>query len=440
MRRAWVAAIFGASIALTVHAQAPDLAGPGGSVETVRLEHELDEYPLPVARFGGPAPTVLLTGAVSWTAWRVPAEGRTVTSVMQDYRRTLSERGFRIVLDCSGQDCGGFDFRFEAALLPPPAMAMDVQDFAQLSAERANPVSYASVLVSQVRGSIFVQIVTVVPQDPGFSLPGQETAAGKARRPDSTPAPESAGGVAAPPDPVPPERGQAGDDSGRPLADATTDGAAVPSPPDGSEAGTIEDDDDPPEAADAAATPDEAATDSTGRGAAPAADGADAVTNDHLAMAAPGPGAADMAAPGPAAGSPAPESAGEEPADGAPLLDSLVRFGHVPVEGLAFESGGAALTEGSGPALDRLAAMLIGNPALRIAIVGHSDNQGPLDVNIAISKKRAEAVRQALIARGVAGERLEASGVGYLAPRRSNQTEGGRALNRRVELVLRAAQ
>jgi OOP family OmpA-OmpF porin len=70
-------------------------------------------------------------------------------------------------------------------------------------------------------------------------------------------------------------------------------------------------------------------------------------------------------------------------------------------------------------------------------IVGHSDNQGSLEANIALSKRRAEAVRTALITRGVAAERLEAHGVGYLAPVSTNLTEAGRTLNRRVELVLR---
>ena len=127
----------------------------------------------------------------------------------------------------------------------------------------------------------------------------------------------------------------------------------------------------------------------------------------------------------------------EAPADGAPLLESLKKFGHVPVTGLIFESGGVELSASSAPALDDMARLLTENRDLRVAIVGHSDNTGPLDINITISRRRAETVRRALIERGVAADRLEARGVGYLAPRRSNATEEGRALNRRVELVLR---
>jgi OOP family OmpA-OmpF porin len=119
------------------------------------------------------------------------------------------------------------------------------------------------------------------------------------------------------------------------------------------------------------------------------------------------------------------------------LLDRLTEYGHVPVQGLIFDTGGAALSEGSAPALEILARFLSRNPDLAVVIVGHSDNQGSLDTNIALSKRRAEAVRDALIKRGVAAGRLEAHGVGYLAPVSTNATETGRTLNRRVELVLR---
>jgi OOP family OmpA-OmpF porin len=81
--------------------------------------------------------------------------------------------------------------------------------------------------------------------------------------------------------------------------------------------------------------------------------------------------------------------------------------------------------------------MLRDNPALSVVIVGHSDNQGSLEANIALSQRRAEAVRAALVERGVEPERLEAHGIGFLAPVTSNAAPDGKALNRRVELVLR---
>lgn len=125
------------------------------------------------------------------------------------------------------------------------------------------------------------------------------------------------------------------------------------------------------------------------------------------------------------------------PQDGRELLDRLRADGHVRVEGLAFETGGAALSGGSDETLDLLARMLTRDAELSVAIVGHSDNEGGLEPNIALSQRRAEAVMQALIARGVVPGQLEARGVGYLAPVTSNTSEEGRARNRRVELVLR---
>jgi len=75
-------------------------------------------------------------------------------------------------------------------------------------------------------------------------------------------------------------------------------------------------------------------------------------------------------------------------------------------------------------------------PALRIWVVGHTDNTGTMETNMNLSKARAEAVVQALTGKfGIAAERLKGYGVGALAPVASNDSEAGRAKNRRVELV-----
>ena len=159
---------------------------------------------------------------------------------------------------------------------------------------------------------------------------------------------------------------------------------------------------------------------------------------EALAPAEPPP--APPPAPAPAAEADA-ESAADEAAAVPPaeptLLETLRRDGHVAIEGLAFGTGGAALSEASAPALDRLARLLGDAPELSVAVVGHSDNVGGLEGNLALSRRRADAVRAALIERGVAPERLEAHGAGWLAPVASNRTEAGRRLNRRVELVLK---
>jgi len=85
-----------------------------------------------------------------------------------------------------------------------------------------------------------------------------------------------------------------------------------------------------------------------------------------------------------------------------------------------------------------MARLLRDNPGLDVFIVGHTDSTGAFDHNMSLSKARADAVANALISQhGVAASRLQASGVGPLAPVATNDTEDGRAKNRRVELVKR---
>lgn len=133
----------------------------------------------------------------------------------------------------------------------------------------------------------------------------------------------------------------------------------------------------------------------------------------------------------------APDSAPVLPQDEQALLSTLMRDGHVRIDGLDFEPGGVALSSASDAVLDMLGRMLVRPEAPLVAIVGHSDNDGGLEFNLDLSRRRAESVMQALIKRGVASDRLEAHGLGYLAPVASNADEQGRSANRRVELVLR---
>ncbi|MGB5862967.1 MAG: OmpA family protein [Sulfitobacter sp.] len=119
------------------------------------------------------------------------------------------------------------------------------------------------------------------------------------------------------------------------------------------------------------------------------------------------------------------------------LAEELLRDGHAVLSGLDFNSGTPDLGEGPFADLQVLADMLEAQPDLRIALVGHTDNVGGLDVNIALSRSRASAVRTRLIDQyNVAPARLEAEGMGYLAPHTTNQTAQGREINRRVEAIV----
>ncbi|MBZ4689828.1 MAG: OmpA family protein [Cereibacter sp.] len=110
--------------------------------------------------------------------------------------------------------------------------------------------------------------------------------------------------------------------------------------------------------------------------------------------------------------------------------------GAQPLEDLVFSSSAAALEEGDYASLAELAGYLQSKPERRVMLVGHTDASGSQEANLALSKQRAQSVRQRLIDRfGLAPDRITADGVGALAPRASNLTEAGRTLNRRVEVT-----
>ena len=83
--------------------------------------------------------------------------------------------------------------------------------------------------------------------------------------------------------------------------------------------------------------------------------------------------------------------------------------------------------------LHQVAAALKSNPKIKVVIEGHTDSSGAADYNLQLSDDRAKAVREDLIDRGIAGNRLEAIGYGESRPMGFNQTSEGRAANRRVE-------
>lgn len=119
------------------------------------------------------------------------------------------------------------------------------------------------------------------------------------------------------------------------------------------------------------------------------------------------------------------------------VQQELLQNGHVVLAGLEFESGTSELGRGPYTVLEELAEAMRGQPDMRIALVGHTDNIGSLDVNTAVSISRANAVRAYLIERyDIAAARIEAQGAGYLSPLTTNTSEIGREVNRRVEAVV----
>lgn len=297
-------------------AQTPPV--PDAASQTIRDIQSIDRYAFPVGVFrNGSNPSKILTGQVVRTAFRLGGDDGSVEQMLAFYRDWAETSGKLVELDCTREDCGGFDFRFGIELLSPPAMRMDVRDFGQISLVDPETRAHHSILASRVLGSVYLQIVSVAPISGGI--------VDERERLD------------------------------RPVPALATR------------------------------------------------------TNEH-----------------------------EPTVDPLPLslLARLRTDGRATVEGLTFSAGGARLTGTSGDAISKVAAMLKENPTVDVAIVGHSDNVGSLDANIALSERRAAAVLSALVNRGVTQSRLEAKGIGYLAPLQSNNTAKGRAANRRVELVI----
>ena len=127
---------------------------------------------------------------------------------------------------------------------------------------------------------------------------------------------------------------------------------------------------------------------------------------------------------------PAPAPAPVAPAP-APPPDTC---GRIVLRGVNFEFDKSNIDAASSVVLDAAADQLKECPNVAVRVEGHTDHIGTDAYNQGLSERRAEAVMSHLINRGVAGSRLTSVGYGESQPIASNDTDEGRALNRRVEL------
>lgn len=103
-----------------------------------------------------------------------------------------------------------------------------------------------------------------------------------------------------------------------------------------------------------------------------------------------------------------------------------------------FDFNSAALTTVSKSNLDKLAGVLVQYPDTNINVYGHTDSKGTDEYNLTLSQKRANSVIDYLVSKGIARTRLNAMGMGEKDPIATNETEAGRAQNRRVEFAITA--
>ncbi|MBN2013161.1 OmpA family protein [candidate division KSB1 bacterium] len=110
--------------------------------------------------------------------------------------------------------------------------------------------------------------------------------------------------------------------------------------------------------------------------------------------------------------------------------------GKAAVYGIYFDTGQAVIKPASEPTIVEIAKLLKANPALKLYVVGHTDNVGAFDYNIKLSQSLAAAAINALVTKNeIMNSRLTPFGAGPTSPVASNKDESGRAKNRRVELV-----
>ncbi|MBV1868192.1 MAG: OmpA family protein [Marinosulfonomonas sp.] len=311
---------FRLTIGFALFCLAPNAVGamtlefPAGAIKTLDTEEPIASVAIATSVFanGGVAKEIA-EGAVTVRAWKIPDSDLSTLRMISLLRDQLIELGFKTLVSCDTNDCGGFDFRYSIDLLPEPDMHVDLGDYRYLAMRRDladSKTEFVSLMVSRSVGTGFIQLTHV----------GQR------------------------------------DDLATSIAPTQ---------------------------------------------------------NTQIQQVESG-GARFLG-----------------------LGELLVSVGRAPLDDLSFQTGSSRLGDSVFASLTELAQFLNANPEKTVALVGHTDAEGSLEANIALSKKRATAVLRRLVADyGVPQGQLEAAGVGYLSPRSSNLTDEGRKKNRRVEVIL----
>ncbi|MEM6327236.1 MAG: OmpA family protein [Bacteroidota bacterium] len=123
-------------------------------------------------------------------------------------------------------------------------------------------------------------------------------------------------------------------------------------------------------------------------------------------------------------------------APAAEVIEAETAIRSALIEPIQFSTGTASFVGESAALLDNVAATLNEYESLNVRVEGHTDNTGSAEANQSLSQQRAEAVVQYLVDQGVSAERLSAVGYGQARPQASNDTEEGRAQNRRVAFTV----
>jgi OOP family OmpA-OmpF porin len=105
------------------------------------------------------------------------------------------------------------------------------------------------------------------------------------------------------------------------------------------------------------------------------------------------------------------------------------------IQNIEFDYNKYNIKEQYYPRLNKVVAILMNNPGLKVEIAGHTDGIGSSQYNQTLSEKRAQAVKEYIVNQGIPSSQLLTAGFGKEKPIAPNTTEEGRAKNRRVELT-----
>lgn len=146
-------------------AAALDLTLPGDAALVREVDRDADTYFLPTAPLGqSGVPSKELEGRIVRQAWQITGEGQSTLGLLGAIRDQVQAQGYEVLLDCAGEECGGFDFRFGIDVLPAPDMFVDLFDFRFLSArnDAAPGAEYVTALVSRAGDVSYIDRKSVV--------------------------------------------------------------------------------------------------------------------------------------------------------------------------------------------------------------------------------------------------------------------------------------
>lgn len=148
---------------------AVELSLPGNATMTREMVERAGTYFLPIGPYeDGALPSEELEGRIVQQAWRIKAQGLTTLQMLSPLQAQLRLEGYKIVFSCIGQECGGFDFRFNTRVMAAPDMFVDLFDYRFLSAKHDNEgtgADYVSLMISRSGNTGYVQIIHAAPDD-----------------------------------------------------------------------------------------------------------------------------------------------------------------------------------------------------------------------------------------------------------------------------------